>query len=94
MLGLLAVAKIALVAGGTVAVAPALAVGGLGLLGFSAAGPVAGTVAAGIQSAVYGGTVASGSLFATAQAAAMGGIAVSAVQTVGGALGYVAAVLI
>lgn len=94
MLGLLAVAKIALVVGGTVAVAPALAIGGLGLLGFSAAGPVAGTVAAGVQSAVYGGAVGSGSLFAIAQGAAMGGIAVSAVQTVGGALGYVAAVLI
>ncbi|KAG8893996.1 hypothetical protein FRC01_013225 [Tulasnella sp. 417] len=94
MFGLLAATKIALVVGGTVAVAPALAVGGLGLLGFSAAGPVAGSIVAGIQSAVYGGAVASGSVFAGAQAAAMGGIAVSAVQTVGGAIVYVAAVLI
>ncbi|KAG8985006.1 hypothetical protein FRB90_004999, partial [Tulasnella sp. 427] len=55
MIGLLAATKIALVVGGTAAVAPALAVGGLGLLGFSAAGPVAGSAAAGIQAAVYGG---------------------------------------
>lgn len=40
-------------------------------LGFSAVGPVAGSIAAGIQSVVYGGAVAKGSLFAAAQSAAM-----------------------
>ncbi|KAG8971073.1 hypothetical protein FRC05_011539 [Tulasnella sp. 425] len=72
----------ALIAGGGAAVAPAAAVGALG------------SVAAGIQASVYGGTVGSGSLFAMAQSAAMGGIAVSAAQTVGGALGAAAAALI
>ncbi|KAG8946510.1 hypothetical protein FRC03_001359 [Tulasnella sp. 419] len=36
-----------------------------------------GSIAAGIQSAVYGGAVASGSAFALAQSAAMGGVAVA-----------------
>ncbi|KAG8940964.1 hypothetical protein FRC03_004939 [Tulasnella sp. 419] len=63
----------ALVVGGSLALGPALLVGGLNLVGFSAAGPVA----AGIQSAVYGGAVASGSAFALAQSAAMGSIAVA-----------------
>ncbi|KAG8915928.1 hypothetical protein FRC02_004314 [Tulasnella sp. 418] len=67
----------ALVVGGSLALGPALLVGGLNLLGFSAAGPVAGSIAAGIQSAVYGGAVASGSAFALAQSAAMGGVAVA-----------------
>ncbi|KAG9030318.1 hypothetical protein FS837_003293 [Tulasnella sp. UAMH 9824] len=84
----------ALLVGGGVALAPAAALAGLGLIGFSAAGPVAGSVAAGIQASFYGGAVGSGSLFAMAQSAAMGGIAVSATQTVGGALGVVAAALI
>ena len=43
----------------------------LGAVGFSAAGPVAGSIAAGIQSAVYGGAVAKGSLFACAQSITM-----------------------
>lgn len=43
----------------------------LGAIGFAVTGPVAGTVAAGIQSVFYGGAVASGSLFAWAQAVAM-----------------------
>ncbi|KAG8945995.1 hypothetical protein FRC04_012114 [Tulasnella sp. 424] len=83
----------ALIVGGGAAVAPAVAVGALGLLGFSAMGPVAGSVAAGIQASVYGGAVGSGSLFAMAQSAAMGGIAISTSQTVGGTLGMVAAAL-
>ncbi|KIO20252.1 hypothetical protein M407DRAFT_139680 [Tulasnella calospora MUT 4182] len=82
----------ALLAGGGVALAPAAAVCGLGLLGFSAAGPVA--VAAGLQATYYGGAVGAGSLFAMAQSAAMGGIAVGTVQTTGGALGVLAAALI
>ncbi len=48
-----------------------LAVTGLGAIGFATTGPVAGSLAAIIQSTVYGGAVTSGSLFAMAQAAAM-----------------------
>ncbi|KAG6901521.1 hypothetical protein C0995_010895 [Termitomyces sp. Mi166 len=48
----------------------------LGLVGFSAAGPVAGTMAAGIQAGM--GSVAAGSSFALAQSIAMGGAAVPA----------------
>ena len=48
-----------------------LAVTGLGIIGFAATGPVAGTLAAGIQSSVYGGAVTAGSWFAWAQATAM-----------------------
>ncbi|KAG8914236.1 hypothetical protein FRC01_004164 [Tulasnella sp. 417] len=83
--------RTALIVGGGAALAPAAAVGGLGLLGFSAAGPVAGSVAAWIQATFYGGAVGSGSLLAMAQSAAMGGIAVSTTQTVGGAVGVLAA---
>ena len=43
----------------------------LGAIGFAATGPVAGSVAAGIQSTVYGGTVAAGSWFAFFQSVAM-----------------------
>lgn len=46
-------------------------VGVLSLVGFSSNGPVAGSIAAGIQSACYGGAVASGSAFAVAQKIAM-----------------------
>ncbi|KIO20254.1 hypothetical protein M407DRAFT_139686 [Tulasnella calospora MUT 4182] len=61
---------------GAVVIGPALAVGALNLVGFSAAGPVAGSLAATIQSIFYGGAVGSGSLFALCQSAAMGGIVV------------------
>ncbi|KAJ7615545.1 hypothetical protein FB45DRAFT_935949 [Roridomyces roridus] len=74
-----AAAGIGLVTVGGITVAPAVLVGTLNLLGFSATGVVSGSIAAGIQSAVYGGAVASGSLFSMAQAATMGGIAVAAV---------------
>ena len=43
----------------------------LGAIGFAVAGPVAGSLAAIIQSSVYGGTVAAGSWFAVAQSIAM-----------------------
>ncbi|KIO20259.1 hypothetical protein M407DRAFT_30105 [Tulasnella calospora MUT 4182] len=72
----------ALVTVGTVAVAPAAAVGALGLIGFSSLGPVAGSIAAITQSVVYGGAVASGSLFAIFQSAAMGGIVVGSAAQV------------
>ncbi|KAG8971078.1 hypothetical protein FRC05_011544 [Tulasnella sp. 425] len=91
-------AAAALLTVGAIFVGPALAVGGLNLIGFSSVGPVAGknlilrkeselsngslivvtsgSIAAGVQSAVYGGAVASGSIFALCQSAAMGGIVV------------------
>jgi hypothetical protein len=43
----------------------------LGIIGFAVTGPVAGSLAAIIQSSVYGGTVAAGSWFAIAQSVAM-----------------------
>ena len=43
----------------------------LGVIGFAATGPVAGSVAAGIQSVFYGGAVGAGSWFALCQSAAM-----------------------
>ena len=43
----------------------------LGVIGFAVTGPVAGSLAAVIQSSVYGGTVAAGSWFAVAQSVAM-----------------------
>jgi len=75
---------------GAAFVAPALLVGGLGLVGFSAVGPVAGSMAAFIQSTVYGGAVASGSAFALAQSIAMGGAALGAVETAAAAVGITA----
>ena len=43
----------------------------LGVIGFAVTGPVAGSLAAIVQSSVYGGTVAAGSWFAVAQSIAM-----------------------
>ncbi|KAJ7439521.1 hypothetical protein B0H11DRAFT_566047 [Mycena galericulata] len=67
-----------LVVGGIVVI-PAILVGILNLLGFSAGGVTAASAAAGIQSLVYGAAVPSGSLFALAQAAAMGKVVVAPV---------------
>ncbi|KAJ7498286.1 hypothetical protein B0H11DRAFT_1909331 [Mycena galericulata] len=67
------------VAVGGITVGPAILVGTLNLLGFSSAGVVGGSIAAGIQSAVYGTAVGSGSLFAMAQSAAAGGVSVAPV---------------
>ncbi|KAJ7084574.1 hypothetical protein B0H15DRAFT_386252 [Mycena belliarum] len=74
-----AAAGLGLVTVGGITVAPAILVGTLNIIGFSASGVVSGSLAAGIQSAVYGGAVASGSLFAMAQSAAAGGVAVAPV---------------
>lgn len=66
--------KIAAYAGGAIAgavLAPVVAPAALGVIGFGAAGPVAGSIAALIQSSI--GNVAAGSLFAMAQSVAMGG---------------------
>ena len=43
----------------------------LGIIGFAATGPVGGSIAAGVQSAVYGGLIPAGSWFAAAQSLAM-----------------------
>ncbi|KAI0338974.1 hypothetical protein BDW22DRAFT_1348114 [Trametopsis cervina] len=60
------------VAGGATIIAPMLIAGPLlGMVGFGASGPIAGTLAAFIQSCI--GNVAAGSLFAILQSAAMGG---------------------
>lgn len=59
------------VAGAAVAVAGAPIV--LGLLGFSSAGVVAGSIAAGVQSMI--GNVAAGSIFAALQSAGAVGLA-------------------
>ncbi|KAJ7725431.1 hypothetical protein DFH07DRAFT_970874 [Mycena maculata] len=72
-------ASLGLVTVGGITVAPAILVGTLNLLGFSATGVVGGSIAASIQSAVYGGAVASGSLFSLAQSAAAGGVVVASV---------------
>jgi hypothetical protein len=58
-------------------IAPLLAPVVIGAAGFSAAGPVAGSLAAGMQSSI--GLVAAGSPFAIVQSAAMGGSAASAI---------------
>ncbi|KAL5524814.1 hypothetical protein ACEPAF_9960 [Sanghuangporus sanghuang] len=70
---------------------PALMTAGLAALGFSVIGPVAGSVAAGIQSTVYGGAVGAGSLFAFCQSLTMGGAGAMAIATgVSGAGGLAA----
>ncbi|KAF8584759.1 hypothetical protein K439DRAFT_1660619 [Ramaria rubella] len=83
--------KAAIVAGGAVlgtTLAVPLLTGGLALAGFSSTGVVTGTLAATIQSTVYGGAVAAGSPFAIAQSIAMGGAAAtSVVTTAGGVIG-------
>ena len=53
----------------------------LGAVGFTAAGPAAGSAAAAWQASI--GAVQSGSLFAWCQSAAMGGAAVSSIQAAG-----------
>jgi hypothetical protein len=53
----------------------------LGAVGFTAAGPAAGSAAAAWQASM--GAVQAGSLFAWCQSAAMGGAAVGGVQAVG-----------
>jgi len=81
-----AVAKAVLIALGVAVIAPPLVLALLGGIGFTAGGVAAGSLAAAIQSAVYGGAVGAGSLFALCQSIAMGG---TAVVTVGTAIGMV-----
>ncbi|QBZ55905.1 hypothetical protein PoMZ_00811 [Pyricularia oryzae] len=77
------------VAGATMLFAPALiALPALSLIGFGASGPIAGSIAAAVQSGI--GSVVAPSLFATLQSAAMGGYGVAAVfgtvQAAGGVI--------
>jgi Interferon-induced 6-16 family len=67
--------------GGTAVVASLVAVPVLGFVGFSAAGPVAGSAAAAWQASV--GLVEAGSLFAWCQSAAMGGAAFNGILALG-----------
>jgi len=64
---------------------PILAPAALGVVGFSALGPVAGTLAASIQAGI--GNVVAGSLFATAQSVAMGGAIPAAITAIGASVG-------
>ncbi|KAI0289367.1 hypothetical protein BC826DRAFT_1107082 [Russula brevipes] len=57
----------------------------LGWIGFGAAGPLAGSLAAGWQASI--GSVAAGSLFATAQSVAMGGAVPTIVSALGAGVG-------
>ncbi|KAI9730422.1 MAG: hypothetical protein M1834_005932 [Cirrosporium novae-zelandiae] len=76
--------KAALSVGGLlVGVGAAITLPILGAVGFSAIGPVAGSVAAGWQSSI--GAVSAGSLFAVCQSAAMGGAVASTIAGVGAA---------
>ncbi|KAK0430712.1 adaptin N terminal region-domain-containing protein [Armillaria borealis] len=70
------------------ALTPVLAPAALGIVGFSAAGPVAGTLAAAIQSSI--GNVAAGSAFAVAQSIAMGGAIPTGVYAASGVAAGVA----
>ncbi|KAI9695930.1 MAG: hypothetical protein M1812_008491, partial [Candelaria pacifica] len=75
--------------GGTTLSALALATPAiLGAIGFSALGPVAGSIAAGWQASM--GTVAAGSFFAFLQSAAMGGAALSLFVGIGALGGAIA----
>ncbi|PFX19527.1 Interferon alpha-inducible protein 27-like protein 2A [Stylophora pistillata] len=79
------------IGGGAIAVAAAPFA--LSAIGFTTAGVAVGSVAAGIQSAVYGGAVASGSIFAGLQSAGAAGIGVKAsaaiFSSVAGAATYI-----
>lgn len=59
----------------------------LGAIGFSAAGPVAGSIAAGWQASI--GSVVAGSLFAFLQSAAMGGAAIGLFTGIGAVGGLI-----
>ncbi|EPS97649.1 hypothetical protein FOMPIDRAFT_1024943 [Fomitopsis schrenkii] len=67
------------------ALAPEVAPAALGLVGFTSIGPVAGSMAAAMQSSI--GNVAAGSLFATAQSISMGGAIPTIVSGIGGLTG-------
>ncbi|KZP21650.1 hypothetical protein FIBSPDRAFT_825338 [Athelia psychrophila] len=68
-------AGIALIGTGALVVAPALALGALNIVGFGAVGPMAGSLAAALQSAIYGG--ATTGIFSVFQSFAMTAVAAS-----------------
>ncbi|KAK0204557.1 hypothetical protein DFS33DRAFT_1382454 [Desarmillaria ectypa] len=68
-----------------VALTPVIVPSILGLFGFGAAGPVAGGLAAGIQSGI--GNVAAGSFFALVQSMAMGGAIPAGLYVASGVIG-------
>ena len=72
--------------------APVIAPAALGAAGFTASGVAAGSAAAAVQSTVFGGSVAYGSLFALCQSAGATGV-ISATTTglIGGTSGLVGA---
>ncbi|XP_074631080.1 tauropine dehydrogenase-like isoform X1 [Acropora palmata] len=75
-----------------VVAAPVIATAALGAAGFTASGVAAGSAAAAVQSSVYGGYVASGSLFALCQSAgATGAITATTSGLIGGTTGLAAA---
>jgi len=63
------------VVGGVIVVGAPFVV--LPALGFGATGVAGGSIAAGLQSAVYGGFVAGGGVFATLQSAGVAGVAIT-----------------
>jgi hypothetical protein len=69
------------VAGGITSLASLVALPILGMLGFAATGPIAGSVAAGWQASM--GLVQAGSFFSWCQSAAMGGAAVGGILATG-----------
>ena len=72
--------------------APAIATAALGAAGFTASGVAAGSAAAAVQSTVFGGYVASGSLFALCQSAgATGAISAATSGLIGGTTGLAGA---
>jgi len=62
----------------------------LGVLGFSGDGVMAGSVAATIQSMVYGGSITSGSIFAFCQSLTTGGVVAMVVTSAIGGIGAAA----
>ncbi|KIM79121.1 hypothetical protein PILCRDRAFT_823696 [Piloderma croceum F 1598] len=76
------------VTGAVISTAAIITVPVLGAVGFSAIGPVAGSVAAGWQAAI--GAVEAGSLFALCQSAAMGGAVVTGLAGTGAGAAAVA----
>ena len=77
------------VAAGTAAVAATPLV--LSAVGYTAGGTAAGSVTAFIQSAVYGGSVASGGAFAFLRSAGAAGIGTASRAAIGGITGGIAA---
>ena len=75
------IAAVGLAAGAAAVVAAPLV---LSAAGFTAGGVAAGSIAASIQSAVYGGSAASGSLFGLAQSAGAAGVGVAGNAAIGG----------